>query len=532
MTPPFALLTLATFLLVALPWLNPFAAGPSPAVFPLLFAWGCAAALWAFWGGWVALGGPLKANPLVKPVAWAWLVVGLISSGLGLLQFFGAAGALEPWANQSALGEAFANLRQRNQFATLTNIALAALLWVAGSVPIAPKHVQSKRWLTLQCLPALMLLMAAGLLGLGNAASSSRTGLVQMLLLVGLCGPWGLWSKASTGACARLWAAPKRLLMVALTAYVLGLILLPYLAGFDWQALGLFARLRAGDELCVSRTTLWANVLHLISLKPWLGWGWGELDFAHYNTLYSGPRFCDILDNAHNLPLQLAVELGVPVAVLVCGGFALWALRQRPWAEAQPARQLAWGVVAVILLHSLLEYPLWYGPFQMALVLCLGYLHASRVPKGALNPILSKNNARAGVLHACVATFLIVCVVYASHDYRRISQIYLPPETRDDALKEDTLTKLHGSWLFASQVQFAELMLTPLTPANAQWTFDTATSQLHYSPEPRVIEKTIESAVMLGRDDVALQHLARYKAAFAADHARWALNNRKTITGP
>ena len=46
--------------------------------------------------------------------------------------------------------------------------------------------------------------------------------------------------------------------------------------------------------------------------SPWLGWGWGELDYAHYATLYDGPRFCDILDNAHNLPLHLAVELGIP----------------------------------------------------------------------------------------------------------------------------------------------------------------------------------------------------------------------------
>jgi hypothetical protein len=37
-----------------------------------------------------------------------------------------------------------------------------------------------------------------------------------------------------------------------------------------------------------------------------------------------------------------------------------------------------------------------------------------------------------------------------------------------------------------------------------------------------VIEKVIESAVMLGRDDVAMFHLIRYRAAFDKDHARWA----------
>jgi hypothetical protein len=45
---------------------------------------------------------------------------------------------------------------------------------------------------------------------------------------------------------------------------------------------------------------------------------------------------------------------------------------------------------------------------------------------------------------------------------------------------------------------------------------------LHYSPEPRVIEKLIESAVLLGKEDDALAYLARYRAAFPAEHGRWA----------
>jgi hypothetical protein len=70
-------------------------------------------------------------------------------------------------------------------------------------------------------------------------------------------------------------------------------------------------------------------------------------------------------------------------------------------------------------------------------------------------------------------------------------------------------------------VAFAELSITPLTANNAQWTFDTANRLLHYSPEPRVIEKLIESAVMLGRNKEALAHLARFQAAFPQDYARW-----------
>ena len=124
---------------------------------------------------------------------------------------------------------------------------------------------------------------------------------------------------------------------------------------------------------------------HLILQKPWTGWGWGELDYAHYITLFPGARFCVLLDNAHNLPLHLAVELGLPFALLVCGVASLWVWRARPWAETDPVRQLAWGILAVVGLHSMLEFPLWYGPFQIVTLWALALLWRGR-GRPAYNP--------------------------------------------------------------------------------------------------------------------------------------------------
>src|SRR6185369_5805494 len=98
-----------------------------------------------------------------------------------------------------------------------------------------------------------------------------------------------------------------------------------------------------------------------------------------------------------------------------------------------------------------------------------------------------------------MATAAAVCA-YAGWDYRRVSQIYLPPEARA-AGYENPLPEIRKSWLFRNQASFAELTMAPLTRANAQWTFDTAAAMLRYSPEPRVIEKLIDSAILLGRDE-------------------------------
>lgn len=48
-----------------------------------------------------------------------------------------------------------------------------------------------------------------------------------------------------------------------------------------------------------------------------------------------------------------------------------------------------------------------------------------------------------------------------------------------------------------------------------------AQALLHFSPEPRVIEKVIASAQALGRDDEVALHVRRYRIAYPADHARW-----------
>lgn len=485
---------LGIFLL--LPWLSPYTSGPTANAWPWLLSASCAVLLYMFRVG------------TVERIAVAWLLAAILSAAIGLLQYLDLAQLLSPWVSQTRSGEAFANLRQRNQFATLTNIGLAALLWwVVQDRPWVDVR-RSNAW-ALTGLPLVTMVLAV-ILAVGNAASSSRTGLLQAGMLVALAGLWG-----------SLRRPPVRFVLLAFgLAYMAALLLLPRLVELAPQQVhGAWERLRTGDAVCVSRLTLWSNVLQLIAQKPWFGWGWGELDYAHYVTLYNGPRFCELLDNAHNLPLHLAVELGVPVALLFCGGVLWLVFRLQPWRETDATRQLAWAVLALIGLHSLLEYPLWYGPFQMAVGLCVLMLWRSNHTVG--DQKLKENRALAHIYRASIAIFLIAIAAYVAWDYHRISQVYRAPEARAAAYREDTLAKIRNSWLFANQVSFAELSLTPLTQANAQWTFDTALALLHYSPEPRVIEKVIESAVMLGRDDEALLHLARYRAAFPQAHAKW-----------
>ena len=503
---------------LALPWLNPISLGPTAAMVQLLFTGFCVslALLCLAW----RFDTHKNTDDLALQAAQAWLLAALVSCLMALLQFLGLTGELAPWVNPTQVGEAFANLRQRNQFASLVNIGLAALIgivsWQTTRAIDHASALRARSWWPL---------FAAILLGVGNAASSSRTGLLQLLALTLSMWAWGRMLDPQI----------RRIFRCVFASYIAATFLLPALIGADLGDAGMLSRLHLDGQACSSRLILWRNVIELIALRPLAGWGWGELDYAHFVTLYPAVtqgRFCEILDNAHNLPLHLAVELGVPLALFVCGLLGWLVIRARPWGERDATRQMAWGVLLVIGLHSLLEYPLWYGPFQLAACLSLALLwltpkHLSitstkelmRRPRASTTaadapPLCGK--ARIGIVGAAVV--LLASVAYAGWDYRRIMQIYLNPVERAEPYRRNTLEKIGDSWLFSHQVQFAALTITQLTPENAADVNAKAHALLHFSPEPRVVEKLIQSARMLGRDAEAAYFETRYQAAFPATY--------------
>ena len=285
--------------LLVLPWVHPWAPGPQSNTVPLLIGWGSLATLLA-----------VKRLPSGLELAQAWTIAALIGSAMGLLQYFGEAAHLGGWVHVPAyLGDAVGNLRQRNQLATLTSLGTVAVLW----------------WQR-QGLRSGQAAWMLALLAAGNAATGSRTGLLELVVITLLCAGWALRKGHAQPVLSWRWS------LATLAICLLASVLLPKaLSMLTAQDIASAVSRLGHDEGCGSRRVLWGNVLHLIGLQPWTGWGWGELKYAHYITPYPGERFCDILGNAHNLPLHLAVELGVPAAVAIVGALLAGVWRLRPW---------------------------------------------------------------------------------------------------------------------------------------------------------------------------------------------------------
>jgi O-antigen ligase len=454
-------------LLLVLPWVEPWAPNPLSNTLPLLISWGALAILLAM---------ARLPTPLELARTWAWAA--LISSAIGLIQYFGEAPHLGGWVYPPAqLGNAMGNLRQRNQLATLLSMGAVAVLWW-HSQGLSKKH-------------ALWML---ALLAFGSAATSSRTGLLQWFLLPGLLAIWQRTSSSRRAA----WSWP--LLLWALFIYLLASVALPHLLAAWGGVEARSAWTRMGDsDGCGSRRVLWRNVLELIALRPWSGWGWEELRYAQYMTDFSGERFCEVLGNAHNLPLHLAATLGIPVALALCLSVVWLGWRASPWRLNRPEASLAWGVLAAIGLHSLLEYPLWFGPFQLAVLWALLLLWPAA--RGWLT-----QRQRLLQIVAIAALCLMALIGY---DYQRMRQVYLPPAQRTSWWKDNPWGAANKTLFFSDELGFAAVTVTSVTPNNAQQMLQASQAMLHYSPERRVVQKLIESARLSGQEELARWHEAR-----------------------
>ena len=396
-------------------------------------------------------------------------------------------------------------LGQRNLTATLYILGLLYLMAQMVTQPMTSVKVL--------CLTAIGCLFILSL-----AITESRVGAVQLLVLSLI-----LVLKKSPQMRTLKWIG-----LVWVVLYMVWSGILYSLSNHTGiSSGGLFSRFE--DPNAFSRVALWSNVLELIVQQPWTGHGWRSLAYAHYSTEFSGERFMEMLDNAHNLPLHLAVELGLPVALAFCG-FVAWAVwRAKPWAETRPDRLMAWGILLVIGIHSMVEYPLWYGPFFLTALLCTMILCADLWQKWLLvGTKYAQNAIILGVRGLSVA--LLAFMVFAVFDYHRVSQIYLQPEERSSLYADDALGAAHQSVLFKSHAKFAELVITPLSRETAPRVLELSSELIYWSPEPRVIEKLIESSVMMGLDDLAAFHLKRYRVAYPLAYANWDAQFKKSLT--
>lgn len=417
----------AAIALVALAALWSMTGGSLPASLGLSAIGALAAALLLAWAGADAARRDDGAA-VFAAFADGLLAAGLLSALVALAQVFAPdLGSSELIARSGSPGRAIGNLRQPNQLASL-------LLW---ALIAAVLRIERRR------LAAAPGWAVAALLVVGVELSGSRTGMVGIVVLA-------LWGAVDR----RLSRASRRMLLALPLLYALAYGAMAVYGRWAHEAIGAATRLAdlGGIDSPNARTNIWADALAMIARAPWSGVGFGEFNLAWTLTAFPH-RPTAFFDHTHNLVLQLAVELGLPLAALVLAllGWALW----RAWQRSRAARgddaaaaRAALLMVVTIGLHSMLEYPLWYTYFLLPAAFAWGY--AVAVPAGP-GPV-ARQAARQRIGLAC-GLALVAGGSWAAVDYVRVSAIYAPGEHSGSL--EARIARGQQSLLFAHHADYA-----------------------------------------------------------------------------
>ena len=278
-----------------------------------------------------------------------------LSALIGVLQHYRWPTPLDTVIVMKVSSSVFGNLAQPNHFANYIALGLVSL-------GLLHRQRLGAAYATALAAPLLFVMTLSG----------SRSSWLYLLMMAGLAWWW-----------ARRDAAQRPLLRYSLLLIagfgIMHLVVqLPFMAGAD-SSIDTMQRLFGDGATFGIRLYLWREAGLMFMQAPWLGIGFGQFAWHHFQLLpvLQPDNIAGLYNNAHNLVFHLAAEAGSAGLLVLFGSLGVWFYGLR---RAAPDTAHWWGHAAlgVLAIHSLLEYPLWYTYFVAVAAVLLGALDETR----------------------------------------------------------------------------------------------------------------------------------------------------------
>jgi O-antigen ligase len=376
------------------------------------------------------------ARSLLLGVFLGFVIAAATNAFVALLQIAAPRWHDDVWIAAIQGERAYGNLRQPNL------LALVALWGGLGAFVVTRSNVLR----AILCVPPLFAIWASG----------SRAGWLALAIAVSAVAAY-LYAHAhegdrrtpasNTGADAH---RSSRRLRIAIGLAVVAVALIASLVG----VYGLSDRTDRALAATL-RLSLWHDMLQVIASYPFLGVGYGQLNFAWTLTPLAS-RSGDVFDHAHNLPLNFAVELGLPLALallaLLVAAIAMGCRHYR-----HPSRWLVLGAIAIAFWQSLFEYPLWFVHFLLPVAAL-----ATLLVRGPDEPAgqQSANSSLRGLQRTVLAgTFIagIALLLWLALGYRDVAQIYANANDRFKTLQ--AIDRAQPHFVYGHYADYAKIML-------------------------------------------------------------------------
>lgn len=443
-------------------------------------------------------------------LAWFLLAGALASSVIGLLQLYQTYGILGRFMVVSSGARVWGNLAQPNHLADYLGMGLAsiAFLYASGRLRLA------------YTLPAAALVVHV------LSLTGSRAGILYLAAMLILALFLFLGQRS---------AAPRRLLLFAgfsVLAYYLVPAAMAQL-GAGPEGISALERLKAGAHFYEQRPRLWYVGWLLFQEAPMLGQGFRQYGLHYFlaNATLPQPRVIGFNDHAHNLVLNVMAEFGLVGLAVLLAGLAGWLLG----IVRQPRSLALWWAVAalaVIGLHSMVEYPLWYAFFLGPAALLLGLTDARTVEWRAGS---GRRLARMRVLAGSMLLLGWLGLVQLWHDYLQLEGFlayryrYLHATEEVNRRAREALVDLHRKSLLAPLVELGLARSIQVSTDRLQDKLAVNTRAMQVYPISDVVYRQAMLLALDGDVAGASAQWDRAVAAFPEDETTSALVLRRRV---
>ena len=451
----------------------------------------------------------LKAISVV--LAWFFLVGGEISAAIGILQHFNIQSFLDSLIAEKNFAAIYGNLGQTNHFATYISLALASLifLFAAARVPI---------WGAISlALPLLFVLALSG---------SRSSGIYLFAVLVLSILLYWRGTACTEGVLA------KRRLLTASFLQIIGFVFMQWLVQTSIFAsptgtVTVVDRIFDHATNSSIRFYLWKEAWYIFLQEPLLGVGTGEFAWHHFQlaAVFKNPEIFGIYNNAHNIILHLLAETGLVGTLPVIGGIIIWIVGIYKVKRQSLDLALWWllALVGIVGLHSLHEFPLWYGHYLgiFAFLLGAGETRFISIKLPHIGKLIT-------LLLLVLGSWVMVAV---EQDYSQIESILNTGDSRKRSLTSfhsSALKELHQKTLLAPYVDYALSSAMELNQEKLELKLKVNQRVMKFHPSGPVTYKHAVLLALNGEDEAAIKQVEHATLAYPNELGKFA-NSLKSL---
>lgn len=275
----------------------------------------------------------------------AFIVAGLMTACMAIIQWLDFE-SFFPFVLELTAGRPFANFAQPNNMATALFLALLGCLYLFEK----------------QKLPSLIVMMIALIILFAMVLSQSRTVWLGIIFCVVY---WLIRNHKIVFRFNRFYAIGFTVIFVV---FVLSLPLLSQVVGTS--ASTVMERATTG----YLRLPMWTHTLISIQDNPWLGYGWNQSSFSYLDALPKHDTPERYL-SSHNIILDMLVWNGIILGSLIVGYAIYWYARFYQLANSIESI-IALMMITVVLIHAMLEFPLYYAFFLLPVAVLCGIIQS------------------------------------------------------------------------------------------------------------------------------------------------------------